>query len=115
MQGSPWELVSAQEKSWWSPQEEEPSCFLMITRMGATLESDYLGWPVTQSGFRKKELRKVPSAGVGKTQALPLSPLLSLNAPCCWLDSPHHTYSWTHPEVAVCLTLMSPGEVLCPF
>lgn len=70
--------------------EEESSCFLMITRMGATLESDYLGWPVTQSGFKKKELRKVPSAGVGKTQALPLSPLLSLNAPCCWLDSPVH-------------------------
>lgn len=90
MQGSPWELVSAQEKGWRSPQEEEPSCFLMITRMGATLESDYLGWPVTQSGFRKKELRKVPSAGVGKTQALPLSPLLSLNAPCCWLDSLVH-------------------------
>lgn len=54
MQGSPWELVSAQEKGWRSPQEEEPSCFLMITRMGATLESDYLGWPVTQSGSMNK-------------------------------------------------------------
>lgn len=57
----------------WSPLEEEPSCFFMTLKTGVTLESDFLGWLVTQSRSGKRELRKVPSARVGKT--LPLSQL----------------------------------------
>lgn len=43
--------------------EGEPSCLLMTLGTGAV----FSGRPETWSRFRKKEPRKVPSAGVGKT------------------------------------------------
>lgn len=48
------------------PLEEKPSCFLLTLRTGATLGS---GW--VNVGLRKKELRKVPSAGWARLSSFP--------------------------------------------
>ena len=88
--------------------EEEPSCFLLTLRTRGKPRISLVRRPETQSGFWKKELRKVPSAGWARPAPSPLPAL-----PLCHPHSSSRHTSWTHPGAAVCLRSSGKAPCLC--